>query len=221
MMTFERLHEQLLETVRQRVRNGQLTERSLARLTGISQPHIHNVLKGVRILNNSLADEMLLQLKINVWDLTENSQTEISAVRNIPLVAGLLGEESGTFEPWRTVGSVAVPAPLAASLWRPVIARLGRDDETRPRFEARDLVLIDQAVRPRAELCMDSIYVMETRLGPRLRYPRVAGEQLFLASESSRNEPRRWELVESGEEVDAVRGRVIWVSRKLASTDGV
>lgn len=221
-MTFERLHEQLLETVRQRVRNGELTERSLARLTGISQPHIHNVLKGVRILNNSLADAILLQLKMNVSDLRENSQTEISAVRNIPLLAGLLGQESGAFEPCRTVGVVAVPTLVAAGLWRPVMARLGRDDETKPRFEARDLVLIDQAVHAREELCMDSIYVVETGSGPRLRYVRGPIGQLFLASEASRNEPSRWELVERAEGVGggAVRGRVIWMSRAFALPGG-
>jgi hypothetical protein len=219
-MTFEQLHEQLLATVRQRVRNGELTERSLARLTGISQPHIHNVLKGVRILNNSLADAILLQLKMNVGDLTGNSQSEIAAVRHIPLLAGLLGQERGAFEPGRTTGVVAIPSLVAAGLWRPVMARLGRDDEARPRFEPQDLVLIDQAVRPRAELCVDSVYVVETGLGPRLRYLRVAGERLFLTSEASRNEPRRWELVESGEESGAVKGRVIWVSRAFALADG-
>jgi transcriptional regulator with XRE-family HTH domain len=222
-MTFARLHEQLLETVRQRVRNGDLTERSLARLTGVSQPHIHNVLKGVRALNNSLADAILLQLKMNVWDLTGNSQSEIAAVRNIPLLAGLLGQEGGSFEPERTMGQVAIPALVSAALWRPVMARLGRDDEARPRFEAGDLVLIDQAARPRPELWDDSAYVVETRGGPRLRYLRVAGGRVFLASETSRNEPRRWELVEGGEELDgnAVRGRVIWVSRGFALADGL
>ena len=115
---------------------------------------------------------------------------------------------------------VAIPALVSAALWRPVMARLGRDDETRPRFEAQDLVLIDQAVRAREELCEDSVYVVDTRLGPRLRYLRAAGEQVFLASEASRNEPKRWELVEGGEDSGAVRGRVTWLSRAFALEGG-
>jgi hypothetical protein len=32
--------------LRERVMNGEISERRLAQLTGISQPHMHNVLKG-------------------------------------------------------------------------------------------------------------------------------------------------------------------------------
>jgi hypothetical protein len=218
-MTFERLNSQLLETVRQRVRNGDLTERGLARLTGVSQPHIHNVLKGARILTNSLADAILFQLKMSVGDLTGNSQLGASPLRDIPLMFGLLGLESAEFEPGRTLGAIATPALLAASLWRPVMVRLGRDDDARPRFEAGDLVLVDQAVRPQAEIRVDAVYVVETRCGPRLRYLRIAGEQLFLASEASLHDPGRWELLGTLEESgrNAVRGRVIWVSRGVGA----
>jgi transcriptional regulator with XRE-family HTH domain len=52
-----------------RVRRGEVTERGLARLTGVSQPHIHNVLKGKRLLSISMADQMLRQLRLDVCDL--------------------------------------------------------------------------------------------------------------------------------------------------------
>ena len=41
----------------------------LARITGISQPHIHNVLKGKRLLSPEKADEVLRQLQIDLLDL--------------------------------------------------------------------------------------------------------------------------------------------------------
>ena len=216
-MTFELLHQALIANVRQRVRNGDITERSLARLTGVSQPHIHNVLKGVRILSNHLADAILLQLKINVGDLTGNSQKEIAPLRSIPLIAGLLGQETGEFDPGRTTGIVSIPALVTANLWRPVMARLGYDPEARPRFEEGDLVLIDQAARSRDELLTDGIYVVSTTFGPRLRYVRNTGDQLFLVAEAWKHLPERWVPLDSecGSHTEFVRGRAIWVSRAL------
>ena len=45
-MLFSDARSSLVAVLRARVRNGELTERGLARLVGVSQPHIHNVLKG-------------------------------------------------------------------------------------------------------------------------------------------------------------------------------
>jgi hypothetical protein len=68
-MNFLDLQENLLRLVRERVRSGELTERGLARMTGISQPHIHNVLKGKRVLSIESADLILSCLHIDVRDL--------------------------------------------------------------------------------------------------------------------------------------------------------
>ena len=45
-MNYEDAQAKLLARVRDRLHNGELTERGLARQIGISQPHVHNVLKG-------------------------------------------------------------------------------------------------------------------------------------------------------------------------------
>src|SRR5205807_458087 len=45
------------------------TERGLARILGISQPQIHNVLKGARKLRPELADRLIRQLEMTVLDL--------------------------------------------------------------------------------------------------------------------------------------------------------
>jgi transcriptional regulator with XRE-family HTH domain len=68
-MTFHELQQRLLEELRQRVRSGAATERGLARLSGISQPHLHNVLKGKRLLSMDKADELLRHLQIDVLQL--------------------------------------------------------------------------------------------------------------------------------------------------------
>jgi hypothetical protein len=68
---FEQLHSRLVDYLLQRVRSGEITERGLSRLTGVSQPHIHNVLKGKRVLSISRADGILRQLHLDVLDLLE------------------------------------------------------------------------------------------------------------------------------------------------------
>jgi hypothetical protein len=68
-MTFYDLRQNLLENLRRRVRSGETTERRLAKHTGVSQPHLHNVLKGKRVLSFEKADEILARLHLDVLDL--------------------------------------------------------------------------------------------------------------------------------------------------------
>ena len=70
-LNFLDLHQRLLELLRQRVQGGQDTERGLARLAGVSQPHLHNVLKGKRLLSLDMADEILQNLQIGIADLVD------------------------------------------------------------------------------------------------------------------------------------------------------
>jgi len=53
------------------IRSGNATERGLARLTGVSQPHMHNVLKGKRFLSLEMADQVLAQLHLDLLDFIE------------------------------------------------------------------------------------------------------------------------------------------------------
>jgi predicted transcriptional regulator len=70
-MNFQELQRRLISHLRQRVVNGELTERGLARITGVSQPHIHNVLKGKRYFSVEMADHVLLTMRMDVIDLLE------------------------------------------------------------------------------------------------------------------------------------------------------
>jgi hypothetical protein len=63
-LTFQDAQLKLLDYVRDRIQSGELTERGLARLIGISQPHAHNVLKGARNLSPEIFDSMLKYLAI-------------------------------------------------------------------------------------------------------------------------------------------------------------
>ena len=70
-MTFAELQQRLLDHLRRRIQSGETTERGLARLAGVSQPHLHNVLKGRRVLSIEMADGILRNLEIGVFDLME------------------------------------------------------------------------------------------------------------------------------------------------------
>jgi transcriptional regulator with XRE-family HTH domain len=80
-MTFYELQQRLLEELRQRVRSGAATERGLARTAGISQPHLHNVLKGKRLLSMDKADELLRRLQIDVLQLIHPEELRDSSRR--------------------------------------------------------------------------------------------------------------------------------------------
>jgi predicted transcriptional regulator len=74
-MTFLSMQRRLVAELQLQVKNGQITERGLARRTGISQPHIHNVLKGKRLFSWEAADAVLLELKMTTADLRKLETT--------------------------------------------------------------------------------------------------------------------------------------------------
>jgi transcriptional regulator with XRE-family HTH domain len=72
-MNFQELQRRFVDHLRERTRSGELTERGLARMTGVSQPHIHNVLKGKRYFSIETADAVLSELRLDLVDLLEST----------------------------------------------------------------------------------------------------------------------------------------------------
>jgi transcriptional regulator with XRE-family HTH domain len=70
-MDFQELEQRFIEHLKHRIRSGDLTERKLAQLAGISQPHVHNVLKGKRIFSTKMADTILHVLRLDLLDLIQ------------------------------------------------------------------------------------------------------------------------------------------------------
>ena len=71
---FMTMKNRLVTGLRLRLRNGELTERRLAVRVGLSQSHMHNVLKGKRDLTLEVADRILRELKITALDLFERDE---------------------------------------------------------------------------------------------------------------------------------------------------
>jgi hypothetical protein len=217
-MTFWALQQRLLDNLRQRVRNGDLSERRLAKLTGTSQPHIHNVLKGVRMLSTELADEIIEILQIDLAELMGvESDARFDAQRSIPLISRDLGSLDADIRFDRSLNTAIFPVQLVGNLDNPLAAVLGNDPEMTPRFQKGDMVLIEQASTARLEVIKHAAYVVETVRGVRLRYIRRGGRVLYLSSEQTIQCPSKWEPVSlAGREMlDIVRGRVVWISRQL------
>jgi antitoxin component HigA of HigAB toxin-antitoxin module len=70
-VNFRELQRRLIAYLRTLIRSGDATERGLARMTGVSQPHMHNVLKGKRLLSLEMADQVVGQLHLDLLDFIE------------------------------------------------------------------------------------------------------------------------------------------------------
>ena len=79
-LTFQDARLKLLAYVRNEVRNGELTERGFARLIGISQPHAHNVLKGVELSHPSLRSGIKIP-SLSLLDLASMEELEAQLQR--------------------------------------------------------------------------------------------------------------------------------------------
>jgi hypothetical protein len=73
-MYFESLQLRLVAHVQERVQRGELTEKGLARRMGISRPHLHNVLKGIRLLSPQIGDVLLRHLHITLVDCLKEDE---------------------------------------------------------------------------------------------------------------------------------------------------
>ena len=108
-ITFRVLESRLIKLVNARIQNGEFTERGLAKLVGISQPQIHNVLKGVRKLHVDLADRLLRAFELNLIDLLEEELTQYNAGH-----PGSPGREAGADLKF---GSSALPRKGPGQQW--------------------------------------------------------------------------------------------------------
>lgn len=201
-MLFADVRNALVTELRARVRNGELTERGLARIVGVSQPHIHNVLKGVRALSPELSDQILQHLRLSLLDLIEREQMEahLSFVLDgeyvyVPLLEGRIGP--GFPWPTRVVESNRLPFPSnpAASIANPVAVRLGEDSRMSPAFTAGDVALLDQSPRARSQIEHGAFYIVKSASGGIVRRLETKGSEVYLVAEDSNRHPSGWQAV--------------------------
>jgi hypothetical protein len=220
------LQNLLLDTVRARVRNGLLTERGLAKLLGISQPHLHNVLKGTRHLSLEMSDRMLAHLRLSAVDLIDVSvlrryvapeASEPGAISYLPLLSGSIGPT----QPWpgdaHTHERFPVAANTIARMWHPVVVRLGADAQMYPLFSEGDLMLLDQSQAARTHIDPDALYLIKRGDCGLVRRVRRTSDGLFMVTEDAIGRPAEWERLQNGEHPVSyfVRARGALITREV------
>jgi hypothetical protein len=224
-VTFSELQSRLLEVARRRIRNGAVTERGLARLIGLSQPHIHNSLKGIRTLSLESTDRLMAALELTVTDLLGASpgRNEADAglgFHAVPFLRARIGPGS---QPVFDVfgGFLPVASSLAAKLVQPVAARLAPDLVLPAACAAGDVVLLDQNPAPRAQPLSGIWVTSDDAFGMRVRYVRLIASQLFVYHEANLADPAKWGVIRlDGRSIpDVVRARVVWIGRDMETAE--
>lgn len=216
-VTFHELSRRLLAAVNRKVRGGEISQRRLARLTGFTQPHIHNVLHGSRSLRPELADAILGSLELSMADLLGDCAAS-SACQSVGLWRGSLGPHRSFPDRIDYPAPVALPAFFLARFTQPTLLRLAADEETMtPLIEPGDVVLVDRAEDSRGRPVFGSIYALAlSGQSAVCRCQRVGGA-LVLVAENGRRLPALPDCVPLARRdiLDVVRGRVVWAGREF------
>ena len=224
MLGFDNLQERLLHHLLHRIRNGEFTERGLAHRSGISQPHMHNILKGVRSLNAGISDQVLARLGISIVDLLDADE-----LRRALYVRAREGEHSveipvlkerlGPGLPWPEQVSpferVKVPVRNLSRIQHPVVARLSEDPAMLPALNSGDLVLLDTSEEGRLSRDPEALFAVSRGAQACVRWLRSGRRRHYLVSAPHRERPRDWEPVEESR-IELVRARAIplrWMHR--------
>jgi transcriptional regulator with XRE-family HTH domain len=222
---FRLLQLRLIAHVRARVRNGEISERSLARLTGISQPHIHNVLKGARLLSADMADQMLHRLRIDLVDLLTADEggaahgvppsqepADPGECRMVALLDGWIGRE----HPYpQAAGRDRYPFAAAdvEHLESPVAVRLAPDPLRTPIFAGCCVVLLDRSERGRLVPDEEGYFALDLSGGGTIGLVRRARRHLYLWVCLA----DAWQAIPlpDRDPLDVIQGRVSLVVRHL------
>ena len=216
------IQQRLLETVRYRLSNGDFTERGLARVVGISQPHIHNVLKGVRVLSPDLSDVLSAGLDLSLIELFGEEelgeallakQASRLGTQAIPILKGRIGPG----DPFPTLQSitqwVVAADPELRSLRRPAFVSLGADPAISFAWVSHRYGLLDFDEAGRATPSLPSWFAVRWRGAGYLRQVRVAGQQMEVLGQrvlGAQSDPETIDIG-GGALLQTVRAKLVWV----------
>lgn len=223
-MNFLDAQLRLLTYVRDRIHNGELTERGFARLIGMSQPHVHNVLKGVRNLSIGTSDSILNIFHISILDLASLEDLEDHLKTRRPLEAAFevpfLDTPIGPGNPWPASierrRHSPTPFPLGMMLPGLVMARLAADPQMSATLAGYDTALLDTSEKERSRASPEGLYAVERNGEVVLRYLRPGARRYYLVSDAELETPNRWESLSiSRKELSRlIRARVLWLGRE-------
>jgi transcriptional regulator with XRE-family HTH domain len=223
-LTFQDAQQRLLAYVWDRIHNGELTERGFARMIGISQPHAHNVLKGVRNLSIEISDFILKIFHISLLDLAPLEELESNLKRRKALEPVLelpfLDTRVGPGFPWpaRIDWNQRLPAPFQAAAPPPglVVARLAKDPHMHPTLSRFDIAILDTSPRHRADPSPEGLYAVQRGGEALIRRLRPGARCYYLVTDTTLQSPQQWEQlsISSSELPEFVKARVLWLGRE-------
>ncbi|MDQ6758687.1 MAG: helix-turn-helix domain-containing protein [Acidobacteriota bacterium] len=224
-MNFGALQKRLVLKVREHIRNGEFTERGFARAVGISQVHIHNVLKGRRTLSINLNDLILKRLGLTIFDICTPAELYTHLAHSSVLTRPsfhlpFLKAQIGPGIPWS--GEVdpqdrhPVPCFLAGAGSNLVLARLAQDGEMDDSLANSDIVLFDLAP---SQPSPDALYLVDRGQDTIIRRVRPGAHKLYLAADANLDRPESWEALTPPFSPGVVRGRVRWLGKEQIGPD--
>ena len=197
-LIFSDLQGRLLRRLREEVRNGMCTERGLARKADLSQPHIHNLLKGIRALSTESADALLKAMSWGVPDLIDPHEMGQQAAidgeprAGVPLLSGSAGP-GGLWDGEIDRGRhFSIPCRFLAGLTAPAVLRLLSDPEL---VTSAEFALVDRGPKSRTASDGQGVYVVAKGSEARLRYVRFGRGVVYLPTAKNLNRPCEWEEI--------------------------
>jgi transcriptional regulator with XRE-family HTH domain len=223
-LTFREAQLKLLAYVVDRIHNGELTERGFARAIGISQPHVHNVLKGVRNLSAEISDSILKYFKISLLDLASIEEVEANLKKRRPVrtvaEAPFLDSPIGPGMPWPEGINWrrSYPLPFSALTGQAglLMAELAKDPYMYETLAGSDIALLDTSERARSDISPFGLYVVNRGGETVLRYIRPGAEGFYLVTDTTLEMPALWEKLHmpASELAKIVKARARWIGRK-------
>jgi len=223
-MDFQLLQSRLIAHIKARVRNGDGTERSLARLSGISQSHMHNVLKGARIFSPEFADQVLNRLHIDLLDLVESAEAADmprapSAQQPLYRTVALLGGYIGPEHPYPLGRNASGGYPFLQDdlqgLESPVAARLAPDPCMADLFTGGAVVLLDRS-EARSSDPEEGYYALDMGGQGAIRLVKPGIRRLYLLGRDAGDDPQKWPSIALPNRslLQLIKGRVKLVVRR-------
>ena len=220
------MQKRLVLRMRRHVQNGDFTERGFARSLGISQVHIHNVLKGARSLSINLNDLVLKRLGLTIFDICTPDELRrhlaVSSILARPCVDLPFQEgRIGPGNPWSTVVDPRfrhpVPCFLVNSGATLLLVRLGDDPRMESSLSGSDIAVLD--LTPSIPT-PDALYVIDRGSDAVIRRVRSGARKLYLAADSDLDHPEDWEAMTERRQAGISRGRVRWLGRERDAGTG-
>jgi len=221
-VTFFDTHERLLAEIRNRLRNGELTERALARHLGISQPHVNNVVRGRRKLSPEIADLILNFLHCSLLDLY--AEGELRNNLHDRIIPGNNGEAAkvlkfpiGPGQDWSVVPEIKwqyrLPCMAFGVPQCMIFVRVLQDMRMPALLCGCDMALLDTSISARLADFPSGIFAVRRGKDTLLRWIRGGFRNLYIADEQTLNQPQEWEPLPMREDqrLEFVKGRVLWL----------